>query len=644
MVYTSPITVATSQTIKAVALAPGKTVSNELVAAYVIGLPVDLFIDFETGTAGDLITTGALAASEHGASLGSWFITYESTGVNHCLIDANNFSRRTPVVCNGSTFSGAGTRGLKFDMAGRSGSAGYQTLNLGSLPISTASVCLTALMEFGLVGSASTDTSVDHFVMNAAGFVVMQQTIPAATFPNGFLRAHGGLAGGGSSFGANIPITSGGLYYVALLMDTVNNLARVMILDGSTYQFVGYSEGAASFSGGFATLEIQDYLQSFGGSTLMDSIALDWTNAKFPGESFTINSPITSAVQSGPNEITISWTALPGLTYLLERNSGSGWSTLSSSATSPYVDGSLAGHPYQYRLTGSFGAVSGVSTSGTITLTVDTPVITPPSSSYSAPLTVTITCDTVGSSIYYTLDGSTPTNASTLYSAPFVLTATTATVKSIAYVSGMTTSGVSSQTYTYAAITYLINQDFEGVGTPSGWFSGGAGSVNFNSIISPLAGLQSLRIDATAGTGAAGVNVAGSELFGKFLFRPATITASFTRMYDIADVSNLVATLYILSNGTIEIHDPSGLADVTTAGSLTAGTTYRIYWHYKKGTGANGIVEVGFATTDVRPSSGPNFAAYTTGTATTDVSEMQCVLDNTLADYDNVQIASTSFN
>lgn len=34
--YTGPITVSVSQTIKAVALAPGKTVSNELVAAYVI--------------------------------------------------------------------------------------------------------------------------------------------------------------------------------------------------------------------------------------------------------------------------------------------------------------------------------------------------------------------------------------------------------------------------------------------------------------------------------------------------------------------------------------------------------------------------------------------------------------------------------
>lgn len=48
--YTGPITVSVSQTIKAVALAPGKTVSDELVAAYVIGvLPItaNLFADWE---------------------------------------------------------------------------------------------------------------------------------------------------------------------------------------------------------------------------------------------------------------------------------------------------------------------------------------------------------------------------------------------------------------------------------------------------------------------------------------------------------------------------------------------------------------------------------------------------------------------
>ena len=52
---------------------------------------------------------------------------------------------------------------------------------------------------------------------------------------------------------------------------------------------------------------------------------------------------------------------------------------------------------------------------------ISTPVIDPPELSGSDPITVTITTETEGATIYYTLDGSTPTEESTLYTGPFTV-------------------------------------------------------------------------------------------------------------------------------------------------------------------------------------------------------------------------------
>ena len=62
--------------------------------------------------------------------------------------------------------------------------------------------------------------------------------------------------------------------------------------------------------------------------------------------------------------------------------------------------------------------------------------------------TVSITCASTGSTIYYTTDGTTPTGTSTVYTGPFTLDATT-TVKAIA-VRGSDESAISTKTFTKA--------------------------------------------------------------------------------------------------------------------------------------------------------------------------------------------------
>ena len=78
---------------------------------------------------------------------------------------------------------------------------------------------------------------------------------------------------------------------------------------------------------------------------------------------------------------------------------------------------------------------------------VATPVYSPAGGTYSSAQSVTISCATSGSAIYYTTDGSTPTSSSTKYIGTISVTSTT-TIKAIALKDGMANSEVATATYT----------------------------------------------------------------------------------------------------------------------------------------------------------------------------------------------------
>lgn len=89
--------------------------------------------------------------------------------------------------------------------------------------------------------------------------------------------------------------------------------------------------------------------------------------------------------------------------------------------------------------TTSFGVLSNKSLEQLNSLLAFTPVI----SFNEDTAMVTITCETVGSSIYYTLDGSTPSVSKTKYSAPFSVDKS-CTIKAIGVKSGLNNSSVAT--------------------------------------------------------------------------------------------------------------------------------------------------------------------------------------------------------
>ena len=155
----------------------------------------------------------------------------------------------------------------------------------------------------------------------------------------------------------------------------------------------------------------------------------------------------------GGNYFTIS-TAVGNLTEIvISFASGEGTNAITTDVGT-YDDGTWSGEAQSVTFTigGSSGhrrLASFEITYATTAPSVAIPTFSPASGTEFGDegLSVTISCETQGASIYYTLNGDTPDNQSTLYNAAISLDATT-TIKAIAY-DGTNYSNVATATYTY---------------------------------------------------------------------------------------------------------------------------------------------------------------------------------------------------
>lgn len=169
------------------------------------------------------------------------------------------------------------------------------------------------------------------------------------------------------------------------------------------------------------------------------------------------------------------------------------------------------------------------------------------------------------------------------------------------------------------AATYLISENFDGAGTPTSWTVTGTGTSNFDYTTSPapLEGTQSYRAStATQTIRCESINISdATEVYCYVLFRPVTFSAN-TRNF-IGFENSGGGTIYPFirnSAGTIEVSH--GGASATTVGSMSAGTTYHVWFYWKAKVGAaDGVAWIGWSTDGTRPTSGNNFQQVTAGTS-----------------------------
>jgi hypothetical protein len=345
---------------------------------YTETVPADLLIGFEAGTTNtlfetnatfldSLVTAGNFSGAKIASAASSFVTTYTSP---------SNYALPEPVSILGTTYFGDGTRGL--DHSYVNGSKESANINFTGVH----SVLALGVFIYSTVPpTQSGQSDLDLFTVESAtgNFATIEQELNDGSGGNpNVLRPHGGTSP--TTFGEGIPISASNLYWCTILADASSStgVIQMAVYDGLTFDFIGYSTN--SFTGGQSWHDILITENSGGGTVtggtdvFADNILIAFdSNAVFPlgpvqGD---LGIPVVTAAQTALGTVTVSWTCTWGLTFDVEKFSGSSWSTVSSGqTTSSYTDtGDSDGSSYNYRVTAhSRGWTTGPAESGSLTI------------------------------------------------------------------------------------------------------------------------------------------------------------------------------------------------------------------------------------------------------------------------------------
>lgn len=165
------------------------------------------------------------------------------------------------------------------------------------------------------------------------------------------------------------------------------------------------------------------------------------------------------------------------------------------------------------------------------------------------------------------------------------------------------------------APTWIIEEYFEGTGTPSGW-TVVTNSPDFDYATGPIEGAKSMRLldDLTR---AAKVVVSSGDRWMKCTFNLTNLTGTDVGKFYARSSSDVNLIKFETTSGTTATWNLSDSTDSDTAdavGQLSSGTAYDLWMHYEP----NGLCWAAIATEGgVRPTSGDWYLSFTdtSGTA-----------------------------
>lgn len=170
-----------------------------------------------------------------------------------------------------------------------------------------------------------------------------------------------------------------------------------------------------------------------------------------------------------------------------------------------------------------------------------------------------------------------------------------------------------------SGVTYLVEETFEGAGTPTDWTTTGTGTIDFDNTIVVIDGAQSLMLTAVSQTPRAisPTFAAQGEIWVYFKMIVVSLPSASVGLITVKNASAAqVMRIRVTATGLINVQSATGGANTTDA--VSAGTLYHVLGHYLKGTGADAIVDVEFNTTGTWTGTGNKFKQLTNGDATTD--------------------------
>lgn len=161
--------------------------------------------------------------------------------------------------------------------------------------------------------------------------------------------------------------------------------------------------------------------------------------------------------------------------------------------------------------------------------------------------------------------------------------------------------------------TYVLSEDFEGAGAPSGWSTILGTSPNYDNTTNVLAGSESLALPVSTVVQSTNFTADLSTVWVYFMVKPSALKdGALCQIYDTG--GDMVAQAVLNADGTLSGSD-SAFHSGTTVATMSAGTTYHVWLKYVKGTGANQVTTVWFNTSATLPT-GNNSATNSAGIGT----------------------------
>lgn len=185
-----------------------------------------------------------------------------------------------------------------------------------------------------------------------------------------------------------------------------------------------------------------------------------------------------------------------------------------------------------------------------------------------------------------------------------------------------------------ASITYDINQNFEGSGggaTDDGydnsevWFEANNPDEDYTTSPAPLKGSQSIYFrDVTTGVRAfSPVFTARGDCWMYIEYRPTVIAVGDTiALYRNNSGNVTLVQIDVDATGHLRCDDGTLTSSYTTD-AATTGTTWYIWLHYVKGTGANAQYSIGFSSDGTRTTAGNKFTSMANGVSTLDADQIR---------------------
>jgi hypothetical protein len=351
--------------------------SGEAAAGQEAPYEADIFLDFETGNAGDYYTPSMMSSMQKGAPI-RWSA---SRALSHTKVRTENKPLMHPVKAGGVTYDGRGTRSLEFDLdeaVTRNLSPLYEHL-WGHPPAGTGDVVISGMEYIGATASAARPSlGMDIVAINSGTFLV-QQVGP------GEVHIETQVPAGVTFKSSPVPRRqSGKWYFFALRYSRTAGRAEMMLVDPDTGELVGTSgKKTASVTGGgdVSSFAFQSYLIFGGGRNVFDNVAISFSNPAYPPFRIPVlpAPSYVSATQVAPGQARVIWPNTRAAGCRIERSrDGGDWTTVGEvypeEGGRTFFDRTVKdGERYRYRVSSFVGSQASAPTPSSAVTVNDSP-------------------------------------------------------------------------------------------------------------------------------------------------------------------------------------------------------------------------------------------------------------------------------